>query len=116
MMKMKAVVYVRVNTDQQEAEKQLEQLWHFAESKGYKVVNAYYEITSGNAHVHNRTVWHMLEDAKDKNFDTVVIRNISRISRKADDALFVLNALDSLGIELVTQQGSAKLTKLEVKL
>lgn len=105
----KAVTYVRVNNNVEEAEKQLEQLWAFAEAEGYKVINAYYEITSGDAHVHYRTIWHMLEDAKNHLFDTVVIRDITRISRKQADALLVLNELDNLGIKLVSQHGDVEL-------
>lgn len=99
----KAILYVRVNNTLEEAEKQLEQLWTFAESKGYKVTNAYYEVISGTAHVHHRTIWHMIDDAKKGSFDTIVIRDISRISRKQKEALLVINELKDLGIKLVSQ-------------
>ena len=112
--KKKAVLYVRVNSAQQEAEKQLEQLWAFAEAEGYQVVNAYYEVTSGTAHVCERTMWHMLEDAKQDQFNTVIVRDISRISRNMQDALFVLNELEAQGIKLVTQRGNATLLPFEV--
>lgn len=110
----KAVVYVRVNTTIDEAEKQLEELWKFAESKGLKVTNAYYEVSSGTAHVHGRTIWHMLEDAKENQFNTVVIRDISRISRNATEALDVLNELKELGIKIVSQRSGTLPSLLEV--
>lgn len=106
-LKKTAVLYVRVNSTPEQAEKQLEQLWAFAESKGYSITNCYYEIVSGVAHVHDRTIWHMLQDAKDHKFNTVIVRDISRISRVMQDALFVLNELEASGIKLVTQRGSA---------
>lgn len=99
----KAVIYVRVNSTLEEAEKQLEQLWTFAESKGYKVANAYYEVVSGAAHVHERTIWHMIEDARKGLFDTIIIKDIARISRKQKEALLVLNELKDLGVNLVSQ-------------
>lgn len=108
----KSALYVRVNGTKQttaleSAEAQLEELWKFAEAQGYKVVKQYYEICSGIAHVHGRTIWHMLEDAENKKFDTVIVQDIGRISRKSEDALFVINALESLGIELVSKRGEA---------
>jgi len=110
----KAVLYVRVNSTLKEAEKQLEQLWTFAESQGYKVTNAYYEIISGAAHVHERTIWRMIEDAKKGSFGTVIIKDITRISRKQKEALLVLNELKDLGINLVAQHDDELQKELQV--
>lgn len=115
-LEKKAVIYVRVNTAAEEAEKQLEELWVFAESKGFTVTNAYYEVVSGVAHVHNRTIWHLLEDAKQHEFETVIVKDIGRISRKATEALFVLSELKKQGIKLVTMQGNDTLPRFEVAL
>lgn len=109
----KAVLYVRVNNTIEEAEKQLEQLWTFAESKGYKVTNAYYEVISGAAHVHHRTIWHMLEDAKNGQFNTVIIRDITRLGRSQEDVSLVLTELGALGIKLVPQHDDVDLSFLE---
>lgn len=114
--KKQAVLYVRVNSTVEEAEKQLEELWKFAESKGFTVTSQYYEIISGASHVHGRTMWHMLHDAEQHKFDTVIIKDISRISRKMQDTLFVLNILEELGIKLIAQYGNATLLPLEVAL
>jgi DNA invertase Pin-like site-specific DNA recombinase len=115
-LKKKAVIYVQVNNNLQEAEKQLEELWTFAESKGFAVTNAYYEVTNGLAHVHNRTIWHLMEDAKKHSFDAVIIKDISRISRNAKDALSLLNELEANGLRLVTKQDVIAPLSLEVKL
>lgn len=108
-VKKNAVLYVRVKDTVDEAEKQLEALWFFTESKGFVVTNSYYEMTSGAAHVHERTIWHLLADAKEHKFETVVVSDISRITHKSEDALFVLNELKELGIEILSQHGDATL-------
>jgi DNA invertase Pin-like site-specific DNA recombinase len=110
--KKKAVLYVRVNSTLEEAEEQLKELWAFAESKGFRITNSYYEVASGTAHVHNRTIWHMLEDAKKKKFNTVVMRDIARISRNPELATLVLEMLDEYGVKLVTQRSNPTVLEL----
>lgn len=100
----KAVLYLRVNSTQKELEKQLDQLWEFAESEEYRVTNVYAEITSGLAHICGRTIWNMLEDAKHNQFDTVIIRDITRISREPTQALVIIEALKDMNIKIISQR------------
>ncbi len=100
----KAVLYLRVNSTQRELEKQLEQLWAFAESEEYRITNVYAEIASGLAHICGRTIWNMLEDAEHKQFDTVIIRDITRISREPTEAFIIIEALKDMNIKIISQR------------
>lgn len=104
-MKKTAVIYARAN-NLKAMEAQLEQLYLFAEAQGFAITNAYYEVIGGHAHVCGRTVWNMVLDAKDGQFSTLLMRDISRISRNSLDALFVMNELEDLGVQLIVQSGS----------
>lgn len=107
--KKQAVLYVQANNTV-EAEEQLEELWKFAESRGFAITNTYFEIISDAFRVHEHSMWMMLHNAEQHhNFDTVIIQDISKISRKMQGTLFVLHELKALGVRLITQNGSATL-------
>ena len=68
---MRAVIYVRVSTDKQEADNQLNQLRPFCKRAGYEIVGEYLDIMSGQAD--NRPAYNqMFKDAYQRHFDLVV--------------------------------------------
>jgi len=103
---MKAVIYVRVSTDKQEAENQLQQLRPFCKRAGYDIVGEYLDIKSGQSD--NRPAFDkMFKDAHKRKFDLVVFWSLDRFSRSG--TLFTLQKLDELanigvGWESYTEQ------------
>lgn len=77
----KAALYVRVSTDEQNVDNQLEILKTFANQQNYKVIKAYYEIRSGG--YANRPQFHqMLDAARKGEFNTLFIWSLDRFSRE----------------------------------
>lgn len=111
-LEKKAALLVLIENTKQEAEKQLEELWAFAESQNYQVINAYY---NGAAHVHDRTLWNLFEDAKEHKFSTLIIQDIKRLNRKKPETIFFLQMLKELGIELKSQYKSTASLSMEAE-
>ncbi|MEM5867383.1 MAG: recombinase family protein [Candidatus Aenigmatarchaeota archaeon] len=66
---MKAAIYVRVSTDKQELENQLQPLLEYANRQGYEVVKVYKDIASGKDSKTNKEVNH------EKNFFVINFYN-----------------------------------------
>jgi len=77
---MRAVLYVRVSTDKQEAKNQLLQLREYCKRQQYTIVNEYVDVISG-AKTSRPAYNQMFEDAGKFLFDIVIFWDISRFSR-----------------------------------
>lgn len=95
---MKAAVYVRVSTKNQEAENQLLQLRKYCSSSDWDIFEIYEDVISGKED--SRPSYDkMFRDAHKKLFDVVLFWDITRFSRSG--TLFTLqklNELEKLGI------------------
>ena len=95
---MKAVIYVRVSTDKQEAENQLGQLRPFCKRADYEIVEEYVDVLSGQSD--NRPGFNqMFKDAHKRKFDLIVFWALDRFSRSGTlYTLQKLQELENLGI------------------
>lgn len=94
----RAVLYVRVSTDKQEAENQTLQLREYCKRIGYTIVNEYVDVMSG-AELRRPAYNKMFDDAGKFLFDVVVFWDISRFSRSGPSyTLQKLQQLDNLKI------------------
>lgn len=87
---MKAVVYARVSTDEQNPRSQLEEVLRYAEDRGYEVVRVFEENVSGSVDPFQRPEFtKLLEFLKSQNVDVVVMYDLTRFYRAASptDAL-----------------------------
>jgi DNA invertase Pin-like site-specific DNA recombinase len=90
---MRAVIYVRVSTNKQEADNQLKQLRPFCKRAGYEIVGEYVDVMSGQAD--NRPAYNqMYKDAHQRKFDILVFWSLDRFSRSG--TLFTLQKLQEL--------------------
>lgn len=93
MTNKKAVLYVRVSTDKQEAENQLVDLREFAKKQGYSIYWEYKDIMSGK--INSRPAFNKLfADAHKLLFDVVIFWDLSRFSRSG--TLYTLQKLEEL--------------------
>jgi len=96
---MKAAVYVRVSTRNQEADNQLLQLRKYCINSDYEIFKVYEDVISGKED--SRPAYDQLfRDAHKKLFDVVLFWDITRFSRSG--TLFTLqklNELEKLGIQ-----------------
>ena len=87
---MKAVVYARVSTDEQNPRSQLEEVLRYAEERGYEVVRVFEENVSGSVDPFQRPGFtKLLEFLKSQDVDVVVMYDLTRFYRAASptDAL-----------------------------
>jgi DNA invertase Pin-like site-specific DNA recombinase len=91
-------VYVRVSTDKQELENQLQQLRPFCQKQGWEIYKEYTDICSGKEE--SRPAFDQLfQDAHKRLFDVVLFWDISRFSRAGIIfTLQKLKELDNLGM------------------
>lgn len=101
---MKAAIYVRVSTNKQEVDNQLNELRSYCIKKDYSIFNEYVDIISGKET--SRPGYDMMfNDAHKRLFDIVLFWDMSRFSRAG--TLFTLQKLkelENLGIDWESYQ------------
>ena len=99
---MKAALYLRVSTDKQEIENQLELLKGFAKGRGLKVVQVYRDMATGKNS--NRPALNkMLKDAHRHVFDVIVVWALDRLSREGmSRTVQLIEMLERMGIGLIS--------------
>lgn len=104
---MRAVVYARVSTAEQETANQIQVLTAWAESKGYKVVKIYRENESAWSGGHQRALKQLRKDAKHGGFDTLLVWALDRLSREgALKTLQLVQTFQLLGVKIISYQES----------
>ena len=95
---MKAVLYVRVSTNKQEADNQLLQLREYCKKMDYKIEHEFVDIISGKET--SRPAYDkMFNCARKRLFDIVIFWDLSRFSRAGTlHTLQKLKELEGLGI------------------
>lgn len=79
---MRACLYCRVSTEEQEAANQVIALRSWASSRGYEIVEIYQESESAWKSGHQRKLSQLIKDAKRGRFDIVLIWALDRLSRE----------------------------------
>ena len=82
----KAAIYVRISTQMQHSDRQLEELIAFAENENYEIVEVYKDVLSGFKNEEERpSLAALLKDSVTNKFDVVLFSEFSRLSRKVGD-------------------------------
>lgn len=102
---MKIAAYARVSTEKESQvesfEKQIEFFNEFTKKNNYELYNLYAdEGISGKQIKHRKQFQQMMQDAKAKKFDKVVVKDVSRFARNTVDLLQSIRELKSYGIEV----------------
>lgn len=106
---MRCVIYVRVSTDnigqKTSIPAQISLLKNYLEEQGWELVEIYIDIESGSK-TNRQGIQQLMKDAKDKKFDVVLSKELSRISRNGAFSYEFHNILTLNHIHLVTLDGA----------
>ena len=97
----RAALYMRVSTLDQHPETQMHDLRGLAAQRGFQIVQEYTDRLSG-AKARRPGLDQMLKDARQRQFDVVLVWAGDRIARSVRHFLEVLDELNHLGIEFVS--------------
>ena len=99
---MKAALYLRISTDKQELENQLEPLKKFAKGRGLKIVQVYRDMATGK-NSNRPALTKMLKDAHRHAFDVIVVWALDRLSREGmSRTVQLIEMLERMGIGVIS--------------
>ena len=93
---MKCVIYSRVSSQEQSLENQIPVLEKWAQSRGFELVETYQEMESAWRNGHQRELARLLDNARKRKFDIVLVWALDRLSREGSAA--ILNLVNSLKV------------------
>jgi DNA invertase Pin-like site-specific DNA recombinase len=96
-MTKRAAIYVRVSTDKQTVENQVQALRQIAERRGWEVVEQYSDagISGAKGRDGRPGLDRMLKDASKRRFDVVMAWAIDRLGRSLIDLLGTIQTLEA---------------------
>jgi DNA invertase Pin-like site-specific DNA recombinase len=98
----RAALYCRVSTVDQHPETQLRELRQFAQQRGFQVAKEYTDVGISGIKARRPALDQMLEDARRRRFNVVLVWAFDRMARSVRHFLEVLDELNHLGIEFVS--------------
>ena len=101
---IRAIIYCRVSTDDQNCDRQERDLREFADRAGYEVVEVFRETASG-AKSDRLERQKIMAAAQARKVSAVLVTEASRWSRSTIDLLGTLQSLNAWGVSLVTLSG-----------
>ena len=104
--KIRVAAYCRVSTEKEEQllslETQKQVFTEYAKNQGYELVHLYADEGISGTKLKNRFEFlQMMEDARHKKFDKVIVKDVSRLSRNTVDFLQTLRELKQLNIDCI---------------
>lgn len=100
----RAAIYARVSTSDQSCERQIAELTAFAERGGFDVLGMFKETASGASA--NRAARNQILDlAQARQIDAILVSELSRWGRSAQDLLDTLNRLAGWKVSVVAMNG-----------
>jgi len=103
---MKAAIYARVSTEEQtlnfSIENQLDQLRRYCQQRDYQVSGEYVDPGWSGATLNRPGLIRLLEDARARAFDTVVVYKLDRLSRSIQHMYNTLAEWEQIGVSLAS--------------
>ena len=111
-MSKRAALYVRVSTDRQTVENQIEALSKVADARGWQIVATYRDqgISGAKGRKDRPGLDQILNDAQRGKFDVVMAWAIDRLGRSLVDLLHTIEHLKVCGVDLYLDQQSIDTT------
>lgn len=97
---MKVAIYVRVSTEQQDYDKQIEQCQKHCEVKEYEVYKIYQDIYTGTSSTRPEFS-QMIQDMRAYKFGAIVCTKLDRMGRSLQHLLSLFEEFNSKGIQFV---------------
>jgi DNA invertase Pin-like site-specific DNA recombinase len=103
----KVSIYVRVSTGDQDTANQELALTEWARNRGYEVVAIYSEEESAWKTGHQRELARLLQDARKRKFDVMLVWALDRLSREGSlTILSLVHRLKTFGVKVLSYQES----------
>jgi DNA invertase Pin-like site-specific DNA recombinase len=97
----KVAIYTRVSTDEQKTDLQLMDLKEYVRKRGYTIYNIYEDIISGAAK-ERQALDQLMDDAKKRKFDIVLVWKFDRFARSLKMLVDGLALFQELGIDFIS--------------
>jgi len=97
---MKAAIYTRVSTTEQNPELQLREIQEYATRQGWQVVDLYQDVASG-AKASRPGLNRLIVDAMARKFDCLLVWKLDRFGRSLVDCLNNIRVLEDHGIRFI---------------
>ena len=101
---LKIALYARVSTTDQTTENQLRDLRQYAQDRGWEVHDEYIDHGLSGAKSSRPALDCMMDDARKRRFDAVVVWRFDRFARSVKHLVLALEELRGLGIGFVSYQ------------
>lgn len=112
MSTKRAALYVRVSTDHQSVENQIDALTEIAQRRGWQIVQTYQDagISGAKGRDQRPALDAMLKDACRRRFDVVMSVAIDRLGRSLIDLLHTIQELEACGTDIFIDKQSLDTT------
>jgi putative DNA-invertase from lambdoid prophage Rac len=97
---VRAAIYTRVSTADQNSELQLRELQEYAKRQGWEIVEAYEDVISG-AKASRPGLNRLMEDARARNFDCLIVWKLDRFGRSVVDCLNNIQELERCRVRFI---------------
>jgi DNA invertase Pin-like site-specific DNA recombinase len=101
-MKKTVGIYARVSTDRQTVDMQIHELKQYIKRRGWNLHREFIDQGYSGSDTKRPAFQEMMNEAKKRKFDVLLVWKLDRLSRSMKDLVMVLNELGSLGIDFVS--------------
>lgn len=98
---LRAAIYARVSTEDQNCDMQLTELREYAKRAGWSEPAEYVEKASGKAGAKRPIQRRLLDDAQQRKIDVLLIWKLDRFGRSMQDLIANIQTLDQSGVRLI---------------
>src|SRR2546427_4465067 len=98
---MKAAIYARVSTSDQNCEMQLRELREYAHRREWEIAGEYVDTGWSGAKASRPELNHLMQDASRRGFDAVLVYKLDRFGRSVRNCLDGISALRSHGVRFL---------------
>src|SRR5882724_9987069 len=101
---MRIAIYARVSTKDQSCELQLRDLRTYCAARGFEPAREYIDVGQSGAKESRPELNKLMEDARKRKFDAIVVWRFDRFARSTKHLLLALEEFRSLGIQFISYQ------------
>jgi len=101
-MKKAGAIYARVSTDRQTVDMQIHELKEYVKRRGWNLYREFIDQGYSGSDTKRPAFQEMMNEAKKRKFDVLLVWKLDRLSRSMKDLVMVLNELGGLGIGFVS--------------
>jgi DNA invertase Pin-like site-specific DNA recombinase len=101
---MRVAIYARVSTKDQSCELQIRDLRAYCAARGFEPAREYIDVGQSGAKEFRPELNKLMEDARKRRFDAIVVWRFDRFARSTKHLLLALEEFRSLGIQFISYQ------------